>query len=100
MASAFWRRVTVVEDIASQALARSGFSCGGGDDGDGGDSGDGGDGDDGDGRSEKSNAAMVNQTAAARSRKRHEFRSFFSQGCWRGQPGPGAPGIAARGRGK
>ena len=58
MASAFWRRVTVVVDIASQALARSGvgaefrclgFSCGGGDDGDGGDSGDGGDGDDGTG---------------------------------------------------
>ena len=51
MASAFWRRVTVVVDIASQALARSGvgaefrclgFSCGDGDDGDGGDGGDGG----------------------------------------------------------
>jgi len=58
MASAFWRRVTVV-DIASQALARSGvgaefrclgFSCGGGDDGDGGGGGDGGDSGDGGGR--------------------------------------------------
>ena len=105
MASAFWRRVTVVVDIASQALARSGFSCGGGDDGDGGDSGDGGgdggddggDGDDGAGRGEKSNAAMVNQTAAARSRKRHKSRSFFaghlarlarSTGAGRGRASP------------